>query len=433
MLMSARIQAVIDILERLKKSPIPMDSTIGDYMRQRRYIGSKDRADIAERVYSIIRHHARLNWLLEQAKCSAPTSRLITLAHLKVVEGKADPSVYCDGTKYAPAPVEETEQEILKSLPLELTAVLSSMPPSVRVECHPLYEASLQRYFGTGFAEEMEALCHGATLDLRTNLVAGTRDDIQQSLEKDGVKTSPTPYSPWGLRAEGKVFLSETKAFRAGHIEIQDEGSQLIALACDVKPGMQVLDYCAGGGGKTLALASAMRVKGRIVAMDLEESRLLKAKTRFKRAKVSDIIETRPLSDEKSRKWLRRQKQSFDVALVDVPCSGTGTWRRNPDMRWRVYGPNLDDLLAVQADILERVAGVVKEGGRLVYATCSLLPEENEAQIEKFLANHPEYELADLKSVWPEGCTPPNEGKYMRLTPKRHQTDGFFAAILLRK
>jgi 16S rRNA (cytosine967-C5)-methyltransferase len=193
------------------------------------------------------------------------------------------------------------------------------------------------------------------------------------------------------------------------------------------------MDYCAGGGGKTLALASAMRVKGRIVAMDLDAGRLAKAKTRFKRARVSDIIETRPLSDEKSRKWLRRQKQSFDVVLVDVPCSGTGTWRRNPDTRWRNYGPSLEELIPVQADILERVAGVVKEGGRLVYATCSMLPEENERQIEKFLAAHPEYELAELQSVWPEGCKPPCDGTYMRLTPKRHGTDGFFAAILIRK
>jgi 16S rRNA (cytosine967-C5)-methyltransferase len=279
----------------------------------------------------------------------------------------------------------------------------------------------------------MEALCHGATLDLRVNVVAGDRETIQASLLKDKIETEFSPYSPWGLRVKGKVYLSETKAFRGGQIEIQDEGSQLIALACDVKPGMQVMDYCAGGGGKTLALASAMRVKGRIVAMDLDAGRLAKAKTRFKRARVSDIIETRPLSDEKSRKWLRRQKQSFDVVLVDVPCSGTGTWRRNPDTRWRNYGPSLEELIPVQADILERVAGVVKEGGRLVYATCSMLPEENERQIEKFLAAHPEYELAELQSVWPEGCKPPCDGTYMRLTPKRHGTDGFFAAILIRK
>lgn len=429
MIISARMLAVLDLLERTQKSPIPMDLTIGDYMRNRRYIGSKDRTDIVERMYAIVRHHARLHWALEQAGVATPTARLKLLAHLLLVEGKEDPTVYFDGTKYAPAEVTQDEIDVLHRLPKNFDAA----PADVRFECPPNYSASLHAYFGDDFDVEMEALCHGATLDLRINNVAGDREKMKESLEKDKVPTDETPYSPWGLRAQGKAFLGETKAFRSGHIEIQDEGSQLIALACDAQPGMQVLDYCAGGGGKTLALASAMRVKGRIVAMDLEESRLAKAKTRFKRARVSDIIETRPLSEEKSRKWLRRQKQSFDVVLVDVPCSGTGTWRRNPDTRWRNYGPAVEEIIPVQADILERVANAVKGGGRLVYATCSLLPEENEHQVEKFLANHPEYELADLADVWPEGCKPPCEGKYMRLTPKRHSTDGFFAAVMIRK
>ncbi len=430
MIISARMKAVLELLERIAKSPVPMDLTIGDYMRGRRYIGSKDRSDIVERVYGIVRFHARLRWALRQAGCgdTDPTARQLLIAYLICVEKKEDVSVFFDGTKYAPQNLTDDEQKIISRLPADFLAA----PDEVRCECPPLYESSLRAYFGDNLAPEMEAMCSGATLDLRINVIAGERGDIQQSLAKDGIKTDETPYSPWGLRVHGKVFLSEAKAFRAGQIEIQDEGSQLIALACGVQPGMQVLDYCAGGGGKTLALASAMRVKGRIVAMDLEASRLAKAKTRFKRAKVSDIIETRPLSDEKNRKWLRRQKQSFDVALVDVPCSGTGTWRRNPDTRWRQYGPSLDELLPVQADILERVAGVVKAGGRLVYATCSLLPEENEQQVEKFLKSHPEYHLAALQDVWPEGCQPPCDGTYMRLTPKRHGTDGFFAAVMVR-
>ena len=429
MIISARMLAVLDLLERTQKSPIPMDLTIGDYMRNRRYIGSKDRTDIVERMYGIVRHHARINWALSEAGATEITPRLKLLAYLIMVEGKEEPETYFDGTKYAPHQIEDDELAILKRLPKNF----DKAPVDIQCECPEQYSASLHDYFGNDFDAEMEALCHGATLDLRINQVAGTREQIKESLGKDKVGTDETPYSPWGLRAKGKAFLGETKAFRSGHIEIQDEGSQLIALACDAQPGMQVLDYCAGGGGKTLALASAMKIKGRIVAMDLEEARLLKAKTRFKRAKVSDIIETRPLSDEKSRKWLRRQKLSFDVALVDVPCSGTGTWRRNPDTRWRNYGPSLEALLPVQADILERVAGVVKEGGRLVYATCSLLPEENERQIEAFLSRHPEYELADLDAVWPEGSKVPCEGKYMRLTPKRHNTDGFFAAVMIRK
>lgn len=426
---AARLNAVLDILDRMDKSPIPMDLTIGDYMRNRRFIGSKDRADIVERVYGIVRHHARLGWALEKAGVSEITNRLRLLAYLPLVEKMDSFQKFFDGGKFSAEPLTEDEEKILVNLPTDFSAA----PVAVRTECPVEYTASLQKYFGESFETEMEALTHSATLDLRINLVANTREQIAEGLKNDGVNTKATPYSPWGLRTLGKAFLSETKAFRAGHIEIQDEGSQLIAYACDVKPGMQVMDYCAGGGGKTLALASAMRIKGRIVAMDLEAARLAKAKTRFKRAKVSDIIEVRPLSDEKSRKWLRRQKQSFDRVLVDVPCSGTGTWRRNPDMRWRTYGPSLDALLAVQAEILEKVAAVVKPEGRLIYATCSLLPEENEEQIEKFLKAHPEYKLADLASVWPDESTPPCAGSYMRLTPARHQTDGFFAAVLVRQ
>jgi 16S rRNA (cytosine967-C5)-methyltransferase len=257
------------------------------------------------------------------------------------------------------------------------------------------------------------------------NTFLATRDEVKKSLAKDDIETADTPFSPWGLRVDGKVFLSKSKAFAKGWIDIQDEGSQLIAHMCGVKPGLQVLDFCAGAGGKTLALASAMMRKGRIVAMDTEERRLEKGKERFKRAKISDIIEVRPLTDERHRKWLRRQKETFDVVLLDVPCTGTGTWRRNPDMRWRNYGPGLEELKAVQQDILEKACGAVKKGGRLVYATCSLLPDENEEQVAAFLEKHPEFSVQ-----------PPDDPKlgapYMRLTPLRHATDGFFAAILLK-
>lgn len=424
---SARIQATLEILGRLETSPIPMDLTIGDYMRSRRYIGSKDRADIVERVYSIMRHHARLGWAIEKAG-AAPSALLRLIAHLKMVEHHANPPSLFGEAKFSLPALDDETINVLRALPSDF----SGAPDVVLAECPDLYAASLKKYFGDSFVEEMTALTHGATLDLRVNTVQADRDTVQASLKNDNIDTTPTPYSPWGLRVDGKVFLSQSKAFRAGQIEIQDEGSQLIALACNAQPGIQMLDYCAGGGGKTLALAAAMKIKGRIVAMDLEANRLAKARERFRRAKVSDIIEARPLSDEKNRKWLRRQKQSFDSVLVDVPCSGTGTWRRNPDMRWRTYGPSLEELLPVQQDILEKVAGTVKPGGRLVYATCSLLPEENEDQVTAFLAKHPEFTLAPLADIWPDGAKIPCDGHYMRLTPRRHNTDGFFAAVMIR-
>jgi 16S rRNA (cytosine967-C5)-methyltransferase len=426
---AARLKAVIDILDRIGTSRIPMDLTVGDYMRNRRYIGSKDRADIVERVYTIARYQARLGWALEQA--GAPdNARMRALALLLVLEKRKEIEHFYDGSRYGPEVLTDDEKTFIP----KLAAVdLAQAPETVRLEVPSNYEPSLRAYFGDEFAVEMAAMLEGANLDLRVNTVSKTREEVKESLLKDSVDTTELPYSPWGLRTKGKVYLSHTKAFKAGWIDIQDEGSQLIALACNARPGQQVLDYCAGGGGKTLALANAMKVKGRIVAMDTEEARLLKSKERFRRARVSDIIEVRPLSDDRHRKWLKRQKETFDVTLVDAPCTGTGTWRRNPDTRWKTYGPGLDALLPMQAEILDKVVHTVKPGGRLVYATCSILPEENEAQVAAFLERHPDFELANLKDVWPDGVTPPCEGKYMRLTPHRHGTDGFFAAILVKK
>lgn len=426
----ARIQATIDVLEKLETSRIPMDSVVGDYMRHRRYIGSKDRADIAEWVYKIARAHARLGWWLERAG-AADTARSRVIACLALVEGadqKRFKSLF-DGSKYAPEPLDETEQVLTGTLTGQ-TFEHKDMPLSVRVECPVLYEEKLRSCFGDAFEDEMRAMIPGAALDMRVNTILCTREKARDYLEAAGVETDKTLYSPVGLRARGKAYLAKTKAFAKGWIEIQDEGSQLIAHVCEAKPGMQVLDYCAGAGGKTLALAASMaedgQVKGRIVAMDTDERRLQKGRDRYKKARVSDIVEVRPLAEDKQRKWLKRQKQKFDVVLTDVPCTGTGTWRRNPDMRWKTYGPSLEELVQIQADILARVAPAVKPGGNLVYATCSLLPEENEMQIEAFLEAHPDFELQPLDEALGLG-TP-----YMRLTPHRHNTDGFFAAVMTR-
>lgn len=420
----ARVKAVIDILEKLEDSRIPMDSVVGDYMRYRRYIGSKDRANIAERIYEIVRHHARLGWWLEGIKAQdTPRSRLIAyLLLVERIEAKKLSDLF-DGSQYAPDAITDDEAGLLTLCGNDLTS--GDMPEAVALECPPLYQASLQDYLGQGFADEMAALLQPATLDLRVNTILADRKKVQTYLQADGIETLETPFSLWGLRCAQKAYLAKTKAFHKGWIEIQDEGSQLIAQLCAAQPGMQVLDYCAGAGGKTLALAAAMEKKGRIVAMDLDEKRLNKSRERFKKAGASDVIEVRPLTESRHRKWLRRQKESFDVVLLDVPCTGTGTWRRNPDMRWRVYGPALEVLIETQKEILEKVAGTVKPGGKLVYATCSLLPEENEQQIEAFLQTHAGFEVEPV----PQELGQP----FMRLTPHRHNTDGFFAAVLVKQ
>ncbi|HTK85365.1 MAG TPA: RsmB/NOP family class I SAM-dependent RNA methyltransferase [Patescibacteria group bacterium] len=430
----ARIQSTIDLLEKIAASRVPMDATTGDYMRARRYIGSKDRAEIAERTYNIARARARLGWWLEK-KSTPDSPRARVLAWLVLGEGKTADQIAAlfDGSQHAPSVLTDEDKKFVAALPLG-GLIAADMPDPVRVECPPEYERALRERFGGDFVPEMEAMMDSAPLDLRINaLRAPARDEVKKSLAKDGVKTETSNFAPFGLRVQGKAFLSKTKAFTKGWVEIQDEGSQLVATLCDAKPGMQVLDYCAGAGGKTLALAASMNNKGRIVATDTEKGRLERARPRFRRAGVHDIIEVRPLSDEKNRKWLRRQKGTFDVVLADVPCSGSGTWRRNPDTRWKAYGPKLDELLQTQAEILDKVAKAVKPGGRFVYATCSLLPEENEKQVAAFLDRHPEFEIMPVNEAWPANAPAPCEGNFMRLTPKLHNTDGFFAAVLRRK
>ncbi len=431
---AARIDACISILSVIGTVKVPMDTVIGDYMRQRRYIGSKDRAYIAEHVYMCMRHKARFAWLIEKAGGDAPTPRLQMVCCLLYLDGRAQKDVekLFDGSKYGADPLSSEEAACLEKLS-RFTLDEPDMPDLVKAEFPAEYELQLRAVFGEDLPAQARAMLEPATLDLRVNTLKKTRDEVMDSLAQNDVVTEKTSYSPCGLRVQEKTYLSKTKAFSKGWIDIQDEGSQLIALATGAEPGNQVLDYCAGAGGKTIALANMMEGKGRIIAMDNDERRLDRSRARFKRSGVSDNIEVRPLTENRHKKWLRRQKGTFDVVLCDVPCSGSGTWRRNPDMRWINYGPDLDALYEVQAEILEKVVDTVKPGGKLVYATCSLFREENEDQIERFLKSHDDFELLDVSNHWPDGVISPVVGPYMRLTPKDHNTDGFFAAVMQRK
>lgn len=433
---SARIQATIELWQKITDAKIPMDNVCGDYFRTRRFIGSKDRAEIAERVYGMMRAYARLHWWSEQAGLDKPSSRHLVLLFLALSEEKSaeDIDQLCNGRQYHPAPLNDKEKSALKKVEGK-NLVHKDMPETVKVECPPYAEQPLRELFGDQFNAEMAAMIPPATLDVRVNTLKSSVEDVQNSLAKQDVESVSCPYSPMGLRLTSKAFLSKTKAFTKGLIEIQDEGSQLLALLCGAKPGMQVLDYCAGGGGKTLALANMMENKGRIVAMDIEKRRLDKGKPRYVRAGIHNV-ETRALDDEKHKKWFRRQKENFDIVLVDAPCTSSGTWRRNPDLRWNTYGPDASAIETVQGEILERVKKAVKPGGRIIYATCSLFLAENERQIERFLTNNDDYELIPVEKAWKDAeisskC--PVNGKYLRLSPLNHQTDGFFAAVLQKK
>lgn len=427
---SARIAGLIDLLDIVLQAHIPMDVTAGDWFRHKKYIGSKDRAEIAERLYRIMRHRARYSWWLKQSKLGE-TARNFVLTDCAFHDDRAEERLFDgNGGQYATEALNEEEQAYLKGLHGK-SIESDDMPQAVRLEIPDWAEKRMIKRFGDALEDEARAMMQPAGLNLRVNTIKSDRNAAIESLGKDGVTVEPTQFSPHGLQVIGKPYLAKTKAFAKGWVEIQDEGSQLIALACGAKPGMRVLDYCAGGGGKTLALAAEMKNKGSIVAADLDARRLERGRKRYRKADMHNV-ELRPLQDEQTKKWFKRQKETMDVVLVDAPCSSSGTWRRNPDLRWNFYGPSLEEIKAIQTDILSKVGKCVKVGGRLVYATCSLFEEENEEQIEAFLSQNPDFKVLPLSQALPKDSALPCPDPYLKLSPHQSGTDGFFCAVLIK-
>jgi 16S rRNA (cytosine967-C5)-methyltransferase len=301
----------------------------------------------------------------------------------------------------------------------------------VRLECPAPWDSLLGQALGEHFAAEMAAAIATPPVDLRVNTLKATREVAIERLHWDKVEAKPMTTSPWGLRCAPETNVSATRAFRDGLVEFQDEASQLAALLCDARPGMQVMDFCSGTGGKTLALAAAMQNRGHIVACDISDVRLARAKIRMKRAGAENAERIKlPPTDTKDMKRLHGR---FHRVLVDAPCSGTGSWRRNPDVRWSTHATNLAEPTALQASILARASHFVQPDGLLVYATCSLLPEENERQVETFLAANPGFQRVEARQHWAsltDTRWPCSGVDYLQLSPARNGTDGFFAAVL---
>ena len=284
----------------------------------------------------------------------------------------------------------------------------------------------------------MAAMDEEAGLDLRVNTLKADREKVFVALVKAGIEVAHTRLSPVGLRLFQRVPLGTLDLFKEGAIEVQDEGSQIAALLADAKPGMRVVDFCAGAGGKTLAMAATMKNRGHLVAADIAEKRLERATQRLRRAGIS-IVQRQPLANERD-KWVKRHVGGFDRVFVDAPCTGTGTWRRNPDAKWRLQPKDVEELPVLQAEILDSAQRLVKPGGRLIYATCSMLAEEDEDQIANFLATHDDFILLPIGKVWHDvigGEFPASSqkarGDTLRLSPARNGTDGFFVAVMERK
>ena len=396
-----------------------LDQALSRALKHARDLSTADRRKVVQSLYELNRRRARLSWHLEAERSRiSPHHLLLAFAALET-GGEAKGMRYSDND-------------------LALTQALAHrklndprMPEAARLECPPAFEPALRETLGSDFENEMRASLEPAPVDLRVNLLKTTVESARKKLRSEDIATRLTPFSPWGLRAEPGANVSATEAFRDGLIEFQDEGSQLGALLCDAKPGLQVMDFCSGTGGKTLALAAAMQNKGHIVATDISETRLARAKLRMKRAGAENA--ERKLLPAADDKWMKKHYARFDRVFVDAPCSGSGSWRRNPDARWSKQAANLSELTALQDTIIARAANFVKPGGHLIYATCSLLRRENDDRVTTFLASRKDFERIDARALWPNDRDwPCGEEQVLRLSPARHGTDGFFAAVLRR-
>jgi 16S rRNA (cytosine967-C5)-methyltransferase len=403
------------------------------FHRRARWLSGGERHAVQERVQRWLRRRAALDWWIQRAGGSA-VPRTRALAALLLLEGWTPEraAAVFGGAPGAPQRLRAPERRLVAALAgRELEH--PEQPPEVALECPEWLLGELAPLFGAGLERELAALREPAPLDLRVNTLAATREQVLRSLAQAEVRADPTPRSPVGLRLERGCEVAALEAFRRGWIEVQDEGAQIAALLLEAKPGTQVLDLCAGAGGKTLALAAAMQGRGRLVACDVSAGRRRRAAVRRRRAGAHNV-EERTLADERDP-WLARQKGRFDRVLVDAPCSGIGSWRRNPDARWRLAPRDVAELVALQRRLLRSAARLLRPGGRLLYAVCTWLPRETHEQARWLLEAEPELRAAPLKGAWdrelPGECPQTPEGAVL-LTPAQHGTDGFFLALFER-
>ena len=419
---NALLDLTTELLRSVLKFDAPADGLVSMFFRKHRGLGARERHTLAETAYSVLRQRLLYLHLAQNAKyADGPLERRLAILAWQGNEGFLRGAL---GT-----------QEL--SWLAEVARIdRAALPDKLRHNLPDWLANPLREQLGDGFWPLVEELSRTAPLDLRVNTLKGKRDEVRQTLQDAGIAATPTPHSPWGLRVEGKPALSKLPLFTSGVIEVQDEGSQLLALVTDPKRGEMVVDFCAGAGGKTLALGAAMRNTGRLYAFDTSGHRLDALKPRLARSALSNVHPAQIAHERDER--IKRLAGKIDRVLVDAPCSGLGTLRRNPDLKWRQGPKALEELQAKQAAILAGAARLLKPGGRLVYATCSLLAVENERVAESFSASHEdEFEpvpaLQALEAARVEGAESLVAGPFLRLWPHRHHTDGFFAAVWRRR
>ncbi len=393
----------------------PADIVLRRFFREHPLLGANDRAFVAETVFGILRHRFFLETLSEIV-----TPRSLVLAYLIKFQGM-------NSRELAPM-ISDTEKKWLA----EIKAIkLTAQTLAVQAEFPEWLVEKLQSFMSDEDILDLgQSLQNTAPLDLRVNTFLAKRDQILATLTEEGFKAQATPFSPCGIRLTGKPAINQHQLFLTGRIEVQDEGSQLLGYLLAPKRGDMVVDFCAGAGGKSLLLGALMNSRGRLYAFDVSEKRLNNLKPRLKRSGLSNLHAQR-ITHENDIK-IKRLTGKIDRVLIDAPCSGLGTLRRNPDLKWRQSPQSIKELKAKQAAILTAAAGLLKPGGRLVYATCSFLPEENEIIIQDFLDQHPQFSLLNCSELFSQQKIAINTGKFLQLSPQTHQTDGFFAAALTR-
>lgn len=412
----ALLDASAELVAQVLKFDHPADATVARFFREHRSLGPRERTTLTDTVYAVVRRKL----LFEHLAGSGSGARERRLAIL----GFAAPRDFLKSAL--------NEQEIA------WLDACDAVDPATLSERHrhnlPEWLATaLKEQVGEDFWPLVTSLEQLAPLDLRVNALTDRRDDVLKELALAGIAAQPTPYSPWGLRLQGKPALAKLDAFARGAIEVQDEGSQLLALLTDARRGQMVVDFCAGAGGKTLALGAAMRNTGRLYAFDISAHRLDNLKPRVARSKLSNVHPAAIAHERDDR--IKRLAGKIDRVIVDAPCSGLGTLRRNPDLKWRQAPQALPEVTAKQAAILESAARLLKPGGRIVYATCSLLRAENEDIAAAFTAGHRDFrrlsvqELLESHKIAAGADLCSAGGQDLRLWPHRHGTDAFYAAV----
>src|SRR3984957_2866843 len=379
---AARISAAIELIDTIDTQRVPAAKALKEWGTAHRYAGSGDRAAISGLIWDVLRRRASSAWIMDD---DTPRARVLGMLRLERSLDVDAIAALCDGGRFAPEPLTERERAALTS------RSLADAPPHIAGDCPEWLDSYLAQVFGEDRVAEAVAMASRAPLDLRVNTLKARREKVLGSTAHLG--TMPTPWSPIGLRIElgadaRNPGIHAEEDFIKGALEVQDEGSQLAALLSAAKPGEQVIDLCAGAGGKTLALGAMMQGKGRLIATDHDKRQLAPIHERLSRAGVHNADVRTPKGEADTLSDIRA---SADLVLIDAPCTGTGTWRRNPDAKWRMRPGALEVRLKDQVEVLDRAAGLVKPGGRIAYITCSVLSAENGEQVRSFLGRHPEF------------------------------------------